>query len=251
MGFGLVITFCSALESHHREVSPVTVSKLPTLFSKTRGRSRRAAARRASPQARDCFFPQLFVCRRHLYMAHRLRDKGLMVLANIKLIGPATNHPELEKRAVDAVPIVAPVELRPPLQSGTHHSQTAHDRRHHSQTELINLAEILRSALEIDPRLPVRCTLEEACYRLSASGKIDKTAFLVDRAWQCVEVVRAIQEKKQKAAAAAVATPKKADKLATKVKPGAKAKPAAKARPAANAKSAGARPAATTKVRRP
>ena len=86
-------------------------------------------------------------------MAHRLRDKGLMVLANIKFIGPATNHPELEKRAVDAVPIVAPVELRPPLQSGTHHSQTAHDRRHHSQTELINLAEILRSALEIDSRL--------------------------------------------------------------------------------------------------
>merc|ERR1719434_83446 len=108
----------------------------------------------------------------------------------------------------------------------------------------MHLAEVLRGALNIDPCLPLRCTLEEACYRLSSSGKVDKTAFLLDRARQCVEVVRAIQEKT--AAAGAAATSNKA-------KAGAKPKSAAKAKPAAaKAKSAGAMPAATkhnTKVR--
>ena len=169
----------------------------------------------------------------------------------IKLIGLTSRHPELAKSAVTGVPIVnTGVAKGCSLAHSAHHHhhvQTAHgaDHHHHSLTELLDLAEILRGALKLDPCLPVRSTLEEACYLLGATHKIDRTDFLADRARQCVEIVRAIQEEKKHPAA--TAKPAKAGR-----RPAAKSKATAKVAPAAaktraTAKVAPAMPTAATR----
>merc|ERR550514_2127480 len=78
------------------------------------------------------------------------------------------------------------------------------DHAHHSPA-LVDMAEFLRNALGIDQSFPTRSTIEEACYRLSNAypGKIERCAFLVERAKQCCDVVQACEMAKAKKAAAA------------------------------------------------
>ena len=175
-------------------------------------------------------------------------------------IGPCSAHPALAKLAVRAEPMHqataprlvqhhgphAPHHHGPhaPHHHGPHaphHHGTAHHHHHgphaphqHHQ-DLIDTAEFLRKALKIDASLPVRSTIEEACYRLSglawASGKIDKSAPIVERAMQCEQIVRERQEANRAKAEAA-----KNQKAKCKAAPKRKQTAAAKRRPEATSK---------------
>ena len=164
----------------------------------------------------------------------RTRDKGatatrsqvlIVPTKDVKLIGLVSLHPKMAKRAVQGIPLNRVQEsplakAADPVKAPIHdsHEHARQHALHHHPLALLDMVDFLRSALNIDPGLPVRCTIEEACFRLGNTGRIDRCAMLFTRAQMCVDTVRAVEAAKAAKAANAAKVPARR-KAAPKRKP--------------------------------